>query len=110
MLDIHKVFLSKMRQRVHTARDGKSAYAMMQQNESRFDMVVTDYMMPEMDGLALTRAIREHDAQLPVIIVTAFGEEAVLNDVKDSHTHVLSKPLSYQQLHAQMRHLQENCI
>ena len=41
----------------------------------RVDAVVTDFSMPEMDGLDLLRAIRERDESLPVILLTAHGSE-----------------------------------
>ncbi len=40
---------------------------------SDFDLVVSDYLMPSMDGLALIRAAHELNPNLPVIIITAFG-------------------------------------
>lgn len=36
-----------------------------------FDIVVVDYMMPEMDGLEFIRRFREKDGQTPVIMITA---------------------------------------
>jgi two-component system response regulator AtoC len=41
----------------------------------RADAVVTDFSMPEMDGMDLLRAIRERDPSLPVILLTARGSE-----------------------------------
>jgi two-component system response regulator AtoC len=41
----------------------------------RADAVVTDFSMPEMDGLELLRAVRERDESLPVILLTARGSE-----------------------------------
>jgi two-component system response regulator AtoC len=41
----------------------------------RVDAVVTDFSMPEMDGMDLLRAIRERDESLPVILLTAHGSE-----------------------------------
>src|SRR5512141_384764 len=41
----------------------------------RADAVVTDFSMPEMDGMELLRAIRERDENLPVILLTAHGSE-----------------------------------
>jgi CheY-like chemotaxis protein/anti-sigma regulatory factor (Ser/Thr protein kinase) len=40
------------------------------------DLIVTDLHMPRMDGLELVRAMREHHAQVPVILMTAYGSEA----------------------------------
>ena len=39
------------------------------------DVVVTDYAMPEMDGLQLLKAIHDRDQSLPVIVLTAHGSE-----------------------------------
>ena len=41
----------------------------------RADAVVTDFSMPEMDGMELLRAIRERDQSLPVVLLTAHGSE-----------------------------------
>jgi CheY-like chemotaxis protein len=41
----------------------------------RPDLVLTDLVMPGLDGLALTRALREADPGLPVILMTAHGSE-----------------------------------
>jgi two-component system response regulator AtoC len=53
------------------ARSGSEALALV----DRADAVVTDFSMPEMDGLELLRAVRERDASLPVILLTAHGSE-----------------------------------
>jgi two-component system response regulator AtoC len=41
------------------------------------DVVITDLSMPGMDGLALLAAVRERDASLPVVLLTAHGSEKV---------------------------------
>ena len=50
-----------------TARSGTEALGLVDQA----DAVVTDYCMPDMDGLALVAAIRQRDETLPVILVAA---------------------------------------
>lgn len=54
---------------------GKKALARLA--ETPIDLVVTDLMMPEMDGLALLRYMRadEHYRHLPVIMLTASGQD-----------------------------------
>ena len=43
--------------------------------DEEFDCVVSDYEMPEMDGLALLSTIREDDPSLPFILLTGRGDE-----------------------------------
>ena len=59
-----------------------------------FDVVITDLMMPELDGHGLVKAIRESDTQLPVIAVTAavIGQETD-QLMAEGATAVLSKPI-----------------
>jgi EAL domain-containing protein (putative c-di-GMP-specific phosphodiesterase class I)/CheY-like chemotaxis protein len=53
---------------VETAGDGAEAVAKFQQG--RFHAVVSDIAMPQMNGVQLLHAIREHDLDVPVVLVT----------------------------------------
>jgi DNA-binding response OmpR family regulator len=56
------------------AADGLSALAAVRKR--RPDLVVLDLMLPGMDGLEVCRRLRDDDAEVPVIMLTALGEEA----------------------------------
>jgi DNA-binding response OmpR family regulator len=56
------------------AADGLSALAAAQAR--RPDLVVLDLMLPGLDGLEVCRRLRRDDAELPVIMLTALGEES----------------------------------
>jgi two-component system, chemotaxis family, chemotaxis protein CheY len=58
-------------ERITEAVDGKGAVAMLE--ETMFDLVITDYNMPEMDGRELTEYIRTQSwqAEVPVLMVTS---------------------------------------
>ena len=43
--------------------------------ELQFDLVITDIMMPEMDGFQLIEEIRKQKPGTPVIVITAYGDE-----------------------------------
>jgi PAS domain S-box-containing protein len=55
---------------VETASDGKEALERIA--SSRFDLVLTDVVMPEMDGYQLYCALRERHPDVPVLMMTAF--------------------------------------
>jgi CheY-like chemotaxis protein len=57
---------------VETACSAKDALAMLAQ--SKFDLVITDYEMPMMKGDELAAAIKAHDPQQPVVMITAYAE------------------------------------
>lgn len=54
---------------VTAAEDGRAAWDMY--CHERFDLVITDIMMPCMDGNALTAAVRGHSKDTPVLMLTA---------------------------------------
>jgi len=54
-----------------TARDGVAALKLL--DERSFDAMVTDWKMPQMDGLELLRQVKLKLPQLPVIMITAYG-------------------------------------
>lgn len=53
---------------VATLRDAPAALAYAARHH--VDVIVTDNTMPEMDGITFTRAIRERDAAVPILMVT----------------------------------------
>ena len=71
-------------QKITTANNGIEAAHKL--NEAYFDLVVTDYNMPEMDGEQLTRYIREHSSQqsIPVLMVTSEESGSRLAAVQQS--------------------------
>jgi EAL domain-containing protein (putative c-di-GMP-specific phosphodiesterase class I) len=73
-------------------RDGEAALQTFRSRE--FDVIVTDIAMPQMDGIQLLRQLREHDADVPVVLIT--GEPAVSTAVKALEYgafHYLTKPI-----------------
>lgn len=59
------------RYQVLTAENGREAVAVLR--ALPIDLLVTDLKLPEMDGFALLAWVSRHQAQLPVIVMTAFG-------------------------------------
>jgi two-component system response regulator HydG len=63
------------------------------------DVVVTDLKMPGMDGLELLGKLRELDAEMPVIVVTAFGDvHNAVEAMRAGAENYLTKPLDFDAL------------
>lgn len=80
-------------QNITQADDGSTAIELL--SESTFDLVVTDYNMPEVNGLELTEFIRRSEAHnhLPVLMVTSEANDAHLeNVVKSGVNAIANKP------------------
>ena len=75
--------------------DGKIALATFQQANQAFDLVITDQTMPEMTGIALSKALLKISPNLPIILLTGSGE--VIDAEETNNTgiqHFLMKPVS----------------
>lgn len=65
------------------AEDGQAAIDLLKQNGD-FDLIVSDYNMPEVDGKQLVQYIRSHEliAHIPVLMVTSEQNRAILNNIE----------------------------
>lgn len=65
--------------------------------KQRFDLVLTDMLMPDMDGIELTTIIKNKNPQLPVVLLSSRGDEAKTK-FPGLFAAVLTKPVKQQQL------------
>ena len=78
--------------RVETAESAEAALAVAA--DFAPDVVVTDLRMPGMDGVELTRRLREQDKHLPVILATAFGDvSTAVSAMRAGADDYLTKPI-----------------
>jgi CheY-like chemotaxis protein len=79
------------------ARDARSALAALESN-ARIEVVVTDIMMPDMDGIELVRAIRARSLVLPIVALSSGGARLFPNVLSAARAlgadRALYKPVS----------------
>ncbi|EDP75226.1 chemotaxis response regulator CheY [Hydrogenivirga sp. 128-5-R1-1] len=88
---------------IEEAENGKQALAKLK--KEKFDFVVTDWNMPEMDGLSLVKAIRSDDElkHIPVLMVTAEAKkENVMEALKAGVNNYIVKPFTPEVLKEKM--------
>jgi DNA-binding response OmpR family regulator len=89
---------------VITATDGETAYALHQSEQP--DLIVLDLMLPRMSGLELCRKLRTEDVQVPVLMLTARGQEADrVRGLDLGGDDYVTKPFSVPELMARVRAL-----
>lgn len=75
MRKLIKDFLTNKGYHILEAEDGEKALEIYQQNQSKIMLILLDVMMPRLDGWSVLRQIRQSNKELPIIMLTARGEE-----------------------------------
>jgi len=97
LLRMVKLYLADFDAQVELCRSGRAALKKLE--TARYDIIFTDLQMPEIDGLTLIKKIRLFNQKVPIIILSAYGLEAITREaVKNGANHVLNKPFDSSQL------------
>ena len=93
--------LEKAGHHVTSFSEGASAFEEIKQ--TTFDLLLTDIVMPEMDGIELARRAAELDPSLKIMFITGFAAVALHPDSKaPKDAKVLSKPFHLRDLVAEV--------
>ena len=81
------------------AENGPMALDCLRDSEGSVDLLITDVMMPEMDGPALVREVRAQLPDIPVICISGYAEDSFRDDLGAAKDiSFLPKPFSLQEL------------
>ena len=90
-----KEILQHFFKKIYTADDGDEAYTLYIENQNKIDIIITDINMPNTDGITLSKAIREFDKKIPIVIVSAYTNTDYLLDSIDLNIiSYITKPLT----------------
>ena len=85
--------------KVIEARNGEAALQLLSDKSEDIDLLITDVVMPGMDGPTLVRKVREDRPELRVICISGYSEDALRQRIEeDTNIHFLPKPFSLKQL------------
>jgi signal transduction histidine kinase/ActR/RegA family two-component response regulator len=98
---VTQIILQKGGASVEIANNGVEGLALLKENPDKYDFVITDIMMPNMNGYELTRKLREFGFSKPIIGVTAavIGEESA-QLLEAGADQVIEKPIDLPKLNA----------
>ncbi len=84
---------------VHEAEDGFQALDLIRRNALHIDLLLTDLVMPGMNGKELAMRLRSHFAELKVLYMSGYSDNPpVTGDEAQGHTTFLQKPFSPEDL------------
>ena len=82
--------------RVHLAENGEMAWQRLSRTELDYDLVISDWLMPRMDGLELLKKMRQFGLETLFIMLTVkVTGEAVAAAVENGVTLYVAKPFTY---------------
>ena len=82
---------------VLTAENGEEALEILER-EGKIDLMISDVVMPTMDGPTTVRAARKLDPELPILFISGYAEEQLRKSIDIPNVSFLAKPFSVQQL------------
>lgn len=96
--------LEKRGYRILAARHAEEALGMEREFKERIDLLLTDVMMPGMDGSQLAAAVRLRRPQLRVLFMSGYADPSVFdNNVADASSGFLHKPFTMESLTTAVR-------
>ena len=99
-------YLRGLGYRVQTASDGEKAVALI--GAQSFDLVITDFQMPRLDGLGVLQAAKAHDLDIEVVILTGHPTaESAIGALRKGAYDYLLKPVENLD---ELGHLVENAL
>ena len=112
--DVAELFRQRFRREVrqgtyvlHFAMSGEEALEKLDREiEPQLIVILSDINMPGMDGLALLREVKSRHPDLPVMMVTAYGDDERRQRAEQyGASEFITKPVDFDTLKAQLRQL-----
>ena len=81
------------------AYDGISALRYVNEEKNNYDLVITDVMMPEMDGPTLASEIKKNNPQQKILFISGYTENHEnLISIQEKEVYFLNKPFTLEEL------------
>jgi CheY-like chemotaxis protein len=96
--------LVRLGYKVLAAEGGKEAIEMIREYEGRIDLLLTDLMMPGMNGIEVGAEVARSRPGIPIFYMSGYtDQELVRRGLLDPSSHFLQKPFSPQELGRRVR-------
>lgn len=83
-LNVLDLILRRQGFNARTVDCAANALSLLKTNQSEFDLVVTDFTMPDMDGIQLLKVIKARYPSLPVVMISASDSNGLETEAKEN--------------------------
>ncbi len=90
--------LERLGYRVATETDSLRALEIFSAGPDEFDLLITDYTMPNLTGMDLAKEVRRIRPDMPIVLCTGFSEKITSANVKELRLVLLTKPYRLREL------------
>lgn len=103
-LNLIKEGLEENKAQVDIAYDGQMGLTLAERND--YTLIISDIILPEMNGLTLCKTLREGGNNTPILLLTALGTtQDIITGLDSGADDYLSKPFEFSELKARIRAL-----
>ncbi len=103
-----RVGLAARGYKVQEALDAEAALAILRNQADPIQLIITDYVMPDMDGFTLLNEIRDQGHRQPGILMTAYAEkDIVVRAIHADFSGFLEKPFTIDELLQEIQRVEE---
>ncbi|MCK5696466.1 MAG: response regulator [Desulfobacula sp.] len=97
LADVGKEMLEDFGYVVESMTSSRQAFELFEQNPDKFDLVITDYTMPEMTGDELARKIHQINSKIPIIMCTGISlDPEIINGL--ALEKIMMKPMGMEDM------------
>ncbi|WP_321391639.1 response regulator [Emcibacter sp.] len=94
--------------KIYEANSGDKALKVVQELEGKLDLIISDVVMPQMDGPTMVKKVKEKYPDLKVIFISGYAEDAFDKNLGEEDFNFLPKPFSLKQLAEQVKDVLES--
>ena len=92
--------------KITEAYDGVSALKYVSDENNNYDLIITDVMMPEMDGPTLANAIKKDNPRQKILFISGYTENHEnLTSVMEKEVYFLNKPFTLEELNLKVKNV-----
>lgn len=108
VLNLFYKFFIKKNYHVLTASDGLEGLKILESEKAKFDLIITDIVMPQISGVGIITIVKKEFPDIPIIAITGFGKQPEMLAAEAQADIVLEKPIDLQELDKHVNRLISN--